>query len=137
MITAIDTNVISTLWSKEPATAEVILRLQQAARVGPLIISAPVFAELLAHPGVDHALVVEFLTGSGIRVDFDLDEEIWTLAGSSFATYAARRRKSRAHQPRGLLIDFLIGSHAVLRADVLLTRDPDLYRRDFPTLQLA
>jgi predicted nucleic acid-binding protein len=38
--------------------------------------------------------------------------------------------------PRRLLVDFVIGAHALLRADRLLTLDTSLYKQDFPDLKI-
>ena len=61
---------------------------------------------------------------------------MWTEAGNRFARYAARRRKTTGQSPRRLLADFLIGAHALVQAERLLTLDPKVYQQDFPELQL-
>jgi hypothetical protein len=78
----------------------------------------------------------EFLSTTGISVDFQMDEEVWRLAGRRFAKHAARRRAARAGQPRRLKADFVIGAHALLHADRLLTLDVRLYKQDFPDLKI-
>ncbi|HMD97613.1 MAG TPA: hypothetical protein VKM93_09830 [Terriglobia bacterium] len=78
----------------------------------------------------------EFLNATKVVVDFVLDKMVWRDAGRRFATYAKRRRRSGGASPRRLLVDFLIGSHATLCADRLLTLDRDRYARDFPQLRL-
>jgi predicted nucleic acid-binding protein len=135
--TALDTNVLSALWSDEKAAALLRPLLREAVRSGPTVIAAPVCAELLAFPGAGAAMLQRFLEESGIEADFRLDEPIWMAAGHAFAEYAQRRRKSGAGGPRRLLTDFLIGAHASIRADQLLTLDATVYRRSFPALKLA
>lgn len=49
MRTAIDTNVLSALWSREKLAADVAKKLGNAKIEGGLVIGAPVYAELLAH----------------------------------------------------------------------------------------
>lgn len=136
MRTAVDTNVISTLWSREPAAEKMAEVLGLARQEGGLVISGPVYAELLAHPGTAEEKVNDFLQQTEIVIDFDLGEEVWRMAGREFATYAKRRRDSAGSQPGRLLVDFLIGAHASLAADRLLTRDKMRYARDFPKLRL-
>jgi predicted nucleic acid-binding protein len=46
------------------------------------------------------------------------------------------RRNSGGGELRRLLVDFLIGAHAELRAERLLTLDPSRYTQDFPALRL-
>ena len=136
MRTAIDTNIISALWAAEPTAEKILVILGRSDRAGGLTIAAPAYAELLAYPGATPEFVDGFLDSTRAVVDFRLDEAIWREAGLRFARYAARRRSSRAGAPRRLLADFIIGAHALLRADRLLTLDVPLYARDFPDLKL-
>ena len=136
MRTALDTNVISALWSREPLAGRMSVLLGQAQGAGALVIAGPVYAELLAHPLAEEAFVRQFLTDTHIRVDFDLDESVWRKAGQGFSAYAKRRRGSGGGEPRRLLVDFLVGAHAELRAERLLTLDASRYTQDFPDLKL-
>jgi hypothetical protein len=137
MRTALDTNILSALWSNEPQASAISTALGQARAQGGLVISAPVFVELLAHPGVTQDLVEQFLREMGIAVDFALEEPVWRLAANSFALYAQRRRRSAGDSPKRLVVDFVIGSHALLHADRLMTLDPTRYSRDFPKLRIV
>lgn len=136
MRTAIDTNVLSALWSNEPFAHDIARRLGIAKAEGAALVSAPVYAELLAHPGVTEPFVNSFLEDTGIEIDFDLPRSVWLHAGRCFARYAQRRRASAAGFPKRLLADFIIGSHALNQADRLMTLDPQRYKRDFPELTL-
>jgi predicted nucleic acid-binding protein len=69
-------------------------------------------------------------------VDLKIEERVWTIAGLCYARYAARRRKATGEGPRRILADFLIGAHALVQADRLLTLDPKRYSQDFPELKL-
>jgi predicted nucleic acid-binding protein len=95
-----------------------------------------VFAELLAYPGATEEYVRRFLESTGVAIDLKVDERVWTETGIRFARYAARRRRSTGVGPRRLLADFLIGAHALVQAERLLTLDPEVYQRDFPEVQL-
>jgi predicted nucleic acid-binding protein len=133
--TAIDTNVLVYLWDRDPQV-NVPARdaLDRAYGRGGLVITGVVYAELLAAPGRNRQFIDQFLDATGISVDWTLDETIWRLAGESFRTYARRRRRQAEPGPRRLLADFLIGAHASLRANVLLTGDDRFYRSMLPTL---
>ena len=61
MRTAVDTNVISALWSGEPASRGMAELLGRAQSEGGLVISAPVYAELLAYPSATLTFVRQFL----------------------------------------------------------------------------
>ena len=137
MRTAIDTNIISALWSREKMAREVSRWLEEAQRDGGLVIAAPVYVELLAHPQASEPFVNDFLADTGIAVDFELQRPSCLEAARRFASYANRRRESGEQSPKRLLVDFMIGSHALLCADRLLTLDPDRYRQDFPELKLG
>ena len=135
MRTAIDTNVLSALWSKEPMASGIARNLGNAKREGGLVVSAPVYAELLAYPKATESFVNEFFADTGIAVDFEFQQPLWLDAGRRFARYAKRRRS--AHRgPKRLLADFIIGSHALAQADRFMTLDPKRYERDFPGLKL-
>jgi predicted nucleic acid-binding protein len=77
------------------------------------------------------------LSETAIAIDFDLEEDVWMLAAESFAAYTMRRRRSGGGSPKRLLADFVIASHALLKADRLMTLDPVRYNLDFPKLHLV
>jgi predicted nucleic acid-binding protein len=137
MRTALDTNVLSALWSAEPVAGRVAMQLAEAHAHGGLVVCAPVYAELLAHPSASPQFVNDFLADTTIMVDFDLDEIIWRRTAESFAAYAVRRRRSHGGSPKWLLVDFIVAAHALLRADRLMTLDATRYRQDFPRLHLV
>jgi predicted nucleic acid-binding protein len=135
MTTAIDTNVVIALWDRNPALNLAAEKaLEAALGRGELIAAAPVFAELIAAPGRSEAFIGSFFEETGIRVDWELPEPIWRLAGRAFRAYAERRRKQRDAGVRRILADFVIGAHASANGCRLLTLDDRLYRASFPTL---
>ena len=77
-----------------------------------------------------------FLQETGISVDFSMEERVWRQAASSFAIYAERRRRSAGTAPKRLFVDFVIGAHALLHADRLMTLEAQRYARDFPKLHI-
>lgn len=137
MLSAIDTNVISALWSKEPAAVGMTDLLFSARQEGRLVICAPVYAELLAYPGASQTFIAAFLQDTQIEVQVNLPLDVWTLAGEAFSAYVERRRQNRDGQPKRLLVDFIVGAHALLHADRLLTLDVSRYRTAYPDLKLT
>ena len=136
MRTAIDANIISSIWSNEPTAKQVVEQLETARQEGVLLISPFAFAELFAHPNMTAGDVHSFLDATGVVIDYKLEERLWTEAGQRFARYAARRRQATGEGPRRILADFLIGAHALVQAERLLTLDPKRYNQDFPELRL-
>jgi predicted nucleic acid-binding protein len=136
MRTALDTNILSLFWSGEPLAAAIAAQLSKARAEGALVVSAPVFVELSAIPTGSAQRVEKLLGEMNITVDFDLGEDVWRLAATSFAAYAIRRRRSGGGSPKRLPADFVIASHALLKANRLMTRDTSRYSLDFPKLHL-
>jgi len=124
------------MWSREPFAAEVAQKLGNAKSEGGLVVAAAVYAELLAYPNLGESSIRDFIENTGIAVDFDLPQSVWIVAGQRFARYAHRRRRSAREGPRRLLVDFIIGAHALSQADRLMTLDPRPYKQDFPELKL-
>jgi predicted nucleic acid-binding protein len=134
---ALDTNVIVYLMADEPGlalSAETVLA--EARRSGALVVCGAVYAELFAHPRLTAPLLTRFLADTGIEPEFDTSKQIWHEAGIRYARYASRRRKDGAGSPRRLLADFIIGAHALIRADRLITFNASDYKRDFPELKI-
>jgi len=136
MRTAIDSNIFSAIWTGEASVPKLLAQLEAARKEGALVISPFVFAELHAYPGATGAFVRGFIASTEVSVDYRLEERIWTETGRRFAHYAARRRRSSGTEPKRLLADFLIGAHALVQAERLMTLDPTRYSQDFPELRL-
>jgi hypothetical protein len=134
--TAIDTNVFSAIWSAEASVPALLLKLNAAKAEGALLVCPAVYAELQAYPQMTASLVHAFLIATDVRVDYRLQEKVWEEAGQRFARYSDRRRQVGGESPRRFLTDFLIGAHALLQAEKLLTLDQGIYRRNFPELHL-
>jgi predicted nucleic acid-binding protein len=137
MRTALDSNILSSLWSNEPSAERVQAELRNARLQGGIVVSAPVYVELVAHPLVLPGFVDKFLVDAAINIEFDLDESIWRRAAQGFVAYVQRRRRSGGSSPKRVLPDFIIAAHALERADRLLTLDPTRYQQDFPELRLS
>ena len=138
MITAVDTNVIVALWDLDPKwNVPAQTALDGAVTKGGLVISAPVFSELLAVPSRTEGFVEAFVTATGISVDWNLHQTIWRTAGRAYGKYADRRKKQRDSGPRRILADFLIGAHALEHGYSFLTLDDRLYRPAFPNLKIV
>lgn len=133
---ALDTSVISALWSIEPAASLVSSQLGKFASKDHLLICAPVYVELMAHPKTSETFLEHFFKDSNIAVEFETAEQVWKESARRWARYAERRRRSSGTDAKRLLVDFLIGTHALFTADRLFTLDKGRYKTDFPDLNL-
>jgi predicted nucleic acid-binding protein len=133
MRTAIDSSVVLDVLvadSRHAARSEAALR--QCAAEGVLIVGECVVAEIAPTLGGRGSQVGDLLREWGVEF-VPSTEQTAALAGSMFGTYLARRRRAG---PRRVLPDFLIGAHAALLSDRLLTRDRGYYRDYFKGLVL-
>lgn len=137
MTISIDSNVIAALWNDKDALNEVAVRIfGNLIDHESLVVSGPVYSELMAGPLRDEASLDLFFADTGIKIDWTMDEGIWRVAGRAYDGHALRRKKSGAGPPRRILADFLIGAHALVRDYSLLTIDYEHYKIAFPALQI-
>lgn len=131
MITAVDTSVLLDVFVNDPvhghASAD---RLRQCLREGRLAACDIVWAETrAAFP--DDASFENAMKTLGVCYSA-ADEKTAALAGARWRDY----RKAGGTKVR-VMADFMIGAHALLQADRLLTRDNGYYRSHFKGLALV
>jgi predicted nucleic acid-binding protein len=110
--------------------------LGNARNAGGVVICGVVYAELLAYPKATPIFIDEFLRTTEIQIDFDLGEAAWRDIAQRFGKYAERRRRSKGVLAKRLLADFVVGAHALHKADRLITLDASRYKADFSQLKL-
>jgi len=136
-MTSIDSNIIIALWRQDdPLNGIAATMLNQSRIQGGLVISAPVYAELMGDPRRTESELNMFLRETGISIDWTLDERTWREAGRAYQGYVARRRTETGTHPRRILTDFLIGAHALVHNYSLLTFDLRLFTAAFPALAI-
>jgi predicted nucleic acid-binding protein len=128
MITAVDTDVLLDVFLPDERFAQESKRLLKLAYdEGALLICEVVYAELVPQFGarqeLDQTLAVVNITVSPIGMDAAF------LAGERWQRY----RKSGGTRRR-VITDFIIGAHAVIKADRFLSRDRGFYRKYFSEL---
>ena len=131
MTTAVDSNVLIDVLTDDAAfRSESWARMVAAHQSGPLVICEVVYAELANvltnRRELDARLAAMYISESPI--DFDIAYE----AGLRWTRYR------RAGGPRSrVLPDFLIGAHALMRGNRLLTRDQGYFATYFPEIEHA
>ena len=153
MTTAVDTNAfLALLYEDEYADASEAA-LRHAYREGAVVVTPIVYAELAADGRFDSATDLDrFLEDFSVKV-VDPSREAQFIAGDRFREYVDRRpdkiqcpacgeKRSvdckecgESLSPRQhIAADFLIGAHAVIDCDGLVSFDEGFYSTYFPSL---
>lgn len=131
MITAVDTSVILDVLSANPEFGPMSLRaMADSQKLGAVMACDVVWGEVGAwFASPDDAAAS--MSQMGIRFAA-LDPEVAAAAGRVWRGYRdAQQTRDR------LLPDFMIGTHAWMRADRFLTRDRGFYRTYFKRIKIV
>jgi hypothetical protein len=154
MIAAIDTNILlDILIPDEAHSLSSKQLLDQCLEKGQLVICEVVYAELSSQFSPEMELR-DFLLDTGIRLVPSSREALYS-AGERWRKYARKRARKiqcpscgqrisipcpKCHRIVELrdriLADFIIGAHALLQAELLLTRDRGFYHTYFKELRI-
>jgi predicted nucleic acid-binding protein len=127
----VDSSVLLDIFSNDPAWVEWSLdQLERAYAKGTIFLNPVVYSEVSIRFSRIEELE-EALKECGL-VWSEIPREALFLAGKVYREY--RKAGGRRTSP---LPDFFIGAHAAVSGLVLLTRDPERVRKNFPTLPLV
>ena len=130
MITFVDTNVLLDVFLPDPEWGSKSKEnLEIAFNQGALIVNEIIYSEL-SPQFPDKQMLDDALRQLSIRI-VSLDLEVAYHAGKKWQQY----RKTGGKRNR-VLADFLIGAHAAMRSEKLLTRDRGFYKAYFKELDI-
>ncbi|MBL8301829.1 MAG: type II toxin-antitoxin system VapC family toxin [Ideonella sp.] len=136
MTVAIDSSVLIDLLGDDPRADAAEACLRVALGKGPVVVCDVVLSELTA--GLGHgSLVIDVLEDMGIRFDA-VDQRAAVRAGEMQRKYQQRQRSeggAALATPR-TIPDFLVGAHAMLQCEGLITRDAGFFRDYFKGLKV-
>jgi predicted nucleic acid-binding protein len=155
VITAVDTNILLDILIPGAPQGDISEKsLTDALETGSVIISEVVYAELAANFHRQEE-IDRFMRETGIQL-FPSGADALFLAGKAWRGYLHRRPNSMVCGSCGstqefkcqkcgttliprqrVVADFIIGAHASLHADRLLTRDRGYYHTYFPDLRIS
>lgn len=130
MIATDSSVLIDLIAGDDDACASAAESVRQALHVGPVVLCEVALAEVCTafKGGTD---VLQFLEELGIR--FDAMEAKSALRAGEMQ----RRYRQRGGSRTRTVADFLIGSHAMMQCDALITRDAGFYRDYFKGLRIV
>ena len=138
MITAVDTNILIDILEPDPvfglSSKEA---LKRCLKDGAVVACEVVWAEVAVAYAEAEEVLVDALKQMGIQFS-PIDLEAALMAARCWAEYLRQGSKqgSKRGRKRRIAADFLIGGHALIQCDRLLTRDKGFYRKYFKNLEV-
>lgn len=126
---ALDSSVLIDLLADGPAADAAEASLRECLSVGPVVVCEVVLAEICTALQ-DGAEAFAALEDMGILFQ-PMESKSALRAGEM-----QRRHRQRDGQRQRTIPDFLVGAHALLQCDGLITHDAEFYRRYFKGLRL-
>ena len=129
MITAVDTNVLVDILEPDPRFGAASgVALTRCLTEGTVVACDVVWAEVATVYGEKHSELLAALATLGIEYS-EVIQESALKAARHWHVY-----RSRGGSRQRIAADFIIGAHALIQCDRLLTRDRGFYRGGFGEL---
>ena len=131
MITAVDTNVLLDIFTDDPSfRVGSLAAVRGSLTRGSLVACDIVWAEIVA-------AFPDTASASRSLAEIPVEFSAVDIVSAAAAGVAWRAYRSRGGSRDRIISDFVIGAHAMTRADRLLTRDRGFHRMAFRDLKLA
>jgi predicted nucleic acid-binding protein len=132
---AVDTSVMVDIIGDSPDASASVAALREALAAGPVVACEIVLAEVVA--GLGHSdIVMDAFDNIGVRFS-PMEQRAALRAGEMQRRYRDRLRQNKsAGGVRRSVPDFLIGAHALLQCQGLITRDAGFFRDYFKGLKV-
>ena len=132
---AVDTSVMVDIIGDSPGASASVVALREALAAGPVVACEVVLAELVA--GLGHSdIVMDVFDNIGVGYN-PLEQRAALRAGEMQRRYRERLQQGKeTGAVRRSVPDFLIGAHALLQCQGLITRDAGFFRDYFKGLKV-
>lgn len=131
MITAIDTNILIDILEPDPVFGEASKKaLRRCLQEGSVGACEVVWAEVVTAYSIQRTHVVDILS----RIGIEYSPMTLEAALEAAACWHEFRNKNKVRDR--IVADFLVGGHALVFSDRLLTRDRGFYREYFKGLKV-
>ena len=131
---AVDTNVLIDLLGEDARADAAESCVRDALMLGPVVVCDVVVSEITA--GLGHgADIMDVVEDMGLSY-LPVDRRAAIRAGEMQRRFNQRRKSSRNNEAPRTVPDFLVGAHAMLQCNALITRDDGFFRDYFKGLKL-
>lgn len=131
---AVDTNVLIDLLGEDARADAAESCVRDALMLGPVVVCDVVVSEITA--GLGHgADIMDVVEDMGLSY-LPVDRRAAIRAGEMQRRFNQRRTSSRHKEAPRTVPDFLVGAHAMLQCNALITRDDGFFRDYFKGLKL-
>jgi len=131
VVTAVDTNILIDILEPDPVYGLTSKEaLKKCLREGAVVACEVVWAEVAVAYAEAHEALVKTLEQMGIQFSA-INREAASMAAKCWVEYL-----KRGGERKRIAADFLIGGHALVQCERLLTRDRGFYRTYFRGLKV-